>query len=85
MKKNFLPFLLALSFSVAAYSGYAQDDQTGGIQFTAASGPATAVFQSALKYHDVGERKKALEAFRQAVAQDPKLAIAYMYLTDYSE
>lgn len=85
MKKKFLPFLSAFFLTVTNFPGFAQGDQNGGIQFTAATSPAAASFQSALKFHDVGERKKARVALQQTVTQDPKLTVGYLYLAAYAE
>ena len=84
--KKLLHSLCFLLLAPAGYlSSFAQGGDTGGgIQFTSSSSPAAIIFQSALQLHDVGEGTKAREQLLKATAQDPRLAIAYLYLTNHA-
>lgn len=69
---------------LAAQPSFAQNDPSGGVQLTSASGTAAATFKAALWLHDIGEPKKAREALLKAVSQDPNLSIAYLYLANHA-
>ncbi len=82
MKQIFLSLLL-FSLLFAGLAAHPQEKVTG-LLFTTSSNEAKSSFSEGLKYSDLGENRKAREAFQKAIEQDPKLAIAYVYRATYA-
>lgn len=78
--KKIACFLFTALFVSAGIKPLFAQNNNGGFLFTTSSNQASSTFQSALRFYDVGETKKARALFQQAIAQDPKFAIAYVLL-----
>ncbi len=82
--KKIACLLLTASFLFAGIKP-AHSQNNGGFLFTTSSNQASSAFQSALRFYDFGEMKKARAMFQQAIVQDPKFAIAYVLLATLSQ
>lgn len=84
MKKIF-HFLLVVFFLLAGSTiTWTQPTNSSGLMFTSSSGEALSTFREGLKFDDLSDTRKARALFQKAVQQDPKLAIAYLYLCNYA-
>jgi tetratricopeptide (TPR) repeat protein len=75
--KKILHFALAVLF--IGNAAWAQQQKVSGFLLTTSSNEAKSSFSEGLKFNDLGETKKAREAFQKAIEQDPNLAIGYLY------
>lgn len=67
------------AFLLLAHAGWTQQ-KVSGFLLTTSSNEAKSSFSQGMQFIDLGEGKKAREAFQKALQQDPKLAIAYIYI-----
>jgi len=78
MKRIFHTLLLVLpALTVGTYAN--TQEKASGLLFTTSSNEAKSYFSQGLKYNDLGDSRKAREAFQKTIEQDPKLAVAYIY------
>ena len=78
MKKIFPSLLLVLPALTIGTIANTQE-KASGLLFTTSSNEAKSYFSQGLKYNDLGDSRRAREAFQKATEQDPKLAVAYIY------
>src|ERR1051326_8083924 len=81
--KKFCPFLLVVILFSMGSIAFAQN--TSDVMLTTSSNQALSAFKTGLRFFDLGDNKKAREFFQQAIEQDPRFALAYVYRAFFSQ